>query len=265
MNKEITFGYAISTVESRLLENVDFIAQIAKINDPVVIVNQFQRQSLEASLFGKHVQVINSESRGLSQSRNIALNAIDADFVMICDDDISLVLENIARVKEEIQRDPETALFFTQLKKTTGELWRRNYEPKAFTIDNVSFNTLRRIQRINSMEQVYNRRFLNDKNLVFDNHFGAGSEGFQLGEETLMTWSILKSGGTLRYLPFVTRVHPPLSSGSVLSLESARAVLAVQWKIFGLIGLLTFSGFILKSLLRSITSRTQLRPPSFRH
>ena len=255
MNNELTFGYAVSTVESRLLDNVDFVAQLEQTTDPVVIVNQFRTRPLENQMFGNNVLVINSESRGLSHSRNIGLTALDADFVMICDDDISLVLENIARVKEEVRKNPETALFFTQLKKTNGELWRRNYESEAFSITKARFNTLRRIQRINSMEQVYNRRFLNAKNLVFDTHFGAGSEGFKLGEETLMTWSILKSGGILRYLPFVTRVHPPLSSGSVLSWENARAVLAVQWKIFGLVGLLTFSGFILKSLIRYVTAR----------
>lgn len=257
MNKEITFGYAVSTVESRLLKNVDFIAQLAKIKDPVVIVNQFQRQPLETSLFGENVQVINSDSRGLSQSRNIGLSTIDADFVMICDDDISLVLENITRVKEEIQKNPETALFFTQLRKTSGELWRKNYEANSFSISKESFSALRRIQRINSMEQVYNRRFLSANNLHFNTDFGAGSARFKLGEETLMTWSVLKSGGVLRYLPFVTRVHPPLSSGSVFSVKSARAVLAVQWKIFGLIGLLTFSGFVLRSLLRPLIARAR--------
>ena len=111
MNKEITFGYAVSTVESRLLDNVDFLAQLKQVTDPVVIVNQFRTRPLEAQKFSENVQVINSESRGLSQSRNIGLSTIDADYVMICDDDISLMLENINRVKEEIQKNPEAALF----------------------------------------------------------------------------------------------------------------------------------------------------------
>ncbi|MDG2209060.1 MAG: glycosyltransferase family A protein [Flavobacteriales bacterium] len=255
MNKKITFGYAVSTVESKLLDNVDFIDQLAKINDPIVIVNQFQDRPLDASPLGHNVQVINSKSRGLSQSRNIALKAIDVDFVMICDDDILLVPENIERVKKEIQKNPDAALYFTRLQKASGELWRENYEGDAFSINSLSFNSKRRIQRINSMEQVYNLRFLQANQLVFNIDFGVGSGKFQLGEETLMSWSILKSGGVLRYLPIVARIHPPLSSGSIFSAQNAKAVFAVHRKVFGLTGLITFSGFLLKSLLRFLSQR----------
>ena len=46
MKRDITFGYVVSTVESKLLENVGFTNQLAKINDPIVIVNQFQDRPL---------------------------------------------------------------------------------------------------------------------------------------------------------------------------------------------------------------------------
>jgi glycosyltransferase involved in cell wall biosynthesis len=255
MSKGITFGYAVSTVESKLLDNVDFMNQLAKINDPIVIVNQFRDQPLDASNLGQNVQVINTKSRGLSQSRNVALKALDVDFVMICDDDVSLVPANIERIKKEIQKDPDCALYFTRLQKKTGELWRENYENDAFSITSLNFNSKLRIQRINSMEQVYNLRFLRSNQLIFNVDFGAGSSKFQLGEETLMSWSILKAGGVLRYLPVVARVHPPLSSGSTFSAQNAKAVFAVQWKMFGLVGILTFSGFLLNSCSRYLASR----------
>lgn len=255
MGKGITFGYAVATVESKLLNNVDFMNQLAKIDDPIVIVNQFRDQPLDASSLGQNVQVINSKSRGLSESRNVALKAIDVDFVMICDDDISLVPANIERIKKEIQKNPECALYFTRLQKTTGELWRGNYENDAFSIRSLNFSSKRRIQRINSMEQVYNLRFLHAHQLIFNIDFGAGSEKFQLGEETLMSWSILKAGGVLQYLPIVARIHPPLSSGSIFSAQNAKAIFALQWKMFGLVGILTFSGFLLNSCSRSLASR----------
>ena len=259
MYKEITFGYAVSTMESKLLDNVDFMNQMSKIDDPIVIVNQFRDQPLDASALGHNVQVINSKSHGLSQSRNIALKAIDVDFVMICDDDISLVPANIERIKEEIQKNPDVALYFTQLLKTNGELWRANYEKDAFSINSLSFNSKRRIQRINSMEQVYNLNFLKTNQLIFNVDFGLGSGKFRLGEETLMSWSILKLGGTLQYLPIVARIHPPISSGSIFSAQNARAVLAAQWKVFGLLSFITFSGFILKSFLRTVNQKRSNR------
>jgi len=55
MSKGITFGYAVATVESKLLENVDFMNQLAKIDDPIVIVNQFRDQPLDASTLGQNL------------------------------------------------------------------------------------------------------------------------------------------------------------------------------------------------------------------
>jgi len=55
MSKGITFGYAVATVESKLLENVDFMNQLAKIDDSVVIVNQYREQPLDASTLGQNL------------------------------------------------------------------------------------------------------------------------------------------------------------------------------------------------------------------
>ena len=90
---------------------------------------------------------------------------------------------------------------------------------------------------------------------AIDVDFGAGSGKFQLGEETLMSWSILKAGGVLQSLPIVARIHPPLSSGSIFSVQNSKAVFAVQCSIFGLAGILTFSGFLLNSFRRYLASR----------
>ena len=170
---------------------------------------------------------------------------------MICDDDISLVPTNIERIKKEIQKNPDYAMYFTRLQKTTGELWRGNYENDAFSISSLNFSSKRRIQRINSMEQVYNLRFLQVNQIVFNVDFGAGSGKFQLGEETLMSWSILKAGGILQYLPIVARIHPPLSSGSIFSAQNAKAIFALHWKVFGLAGILTFAGYLLKAVRKT--------------
>jgi glycosyltransferase involved in cell wall biosynthesis len=208
MSKGITFGYAVSTVESKLLDNVVFMNQLAKIDDPIVIVNQFRDQPLDASTLGQNVQVINSKSRGLSKSRNVALKALDVDFVMICDDDISLVPANIERIRKEIQKDPDCALYFTRLQKTTGELWRGNYENDAFSIRSLSFSSKRRIQRINSMEQVYNLRFLRSNQLIFNVDFGAGSR--QISTWRRNTDVMVYSQGRWRTsIPSYCRSHPP--------------------------------------------------------
>jgi glycosyltransferase involved in cell wall biosynthesis len=255
MSREVSFGYVIATVEAQLLKNVRLKAQLLEISDPVVIVNQYQERPIDPAEFGQNVLILNSKTQGLSRSRNLALQNIDVDFVMICDDDIILVPENIAATRVLIGQDAGAAQYFTQLEKTTGEPWRMNYEKEAFAIKSLNFNAKRRIQRINSMEQIYNLRFLQAKNLSFNQDFGVGSNGHQFGEETLMSWSILKAGGQLRYIPLVTRIHPPFSSGTKYSSRQMHTVFAVYRKVFGFFGIFVFMAFAIKVMARVVQRR----------
>ena len=117
-----------------------------------------------------------------------------------------------------------------------------------------SFSQLRRIQRIHSMEQVYNLDFMRDNDIQFDSEFGAGSTKHIMGEETLASAEILQRGGEIRYVPIITRTHPPISSGQKFSPAHVRSVLATQRKIFGFAFVIPFTGYLLKSIIRRITS-----------
>lgn len=256
MKSRMTLGFAVATMEAGLLNNEKFVCQISNLKGPVVVVNQYREKAMDSAMFGSHVKVLNVRDRGLSLSRNLAMNALaemDADFVVVCDDDIHLIPEGIQEAHDLIWQDGgQAALYFTRLQKTTGEPWRARYEEETFSLRGLSFKSKRRLQTINSMEQIYSLRFLQMKGLSFNTDFGAGSGRYQMGEETLMSWSILAEGGTLTYLPVACRVHPPLCSGSTYSAALMRAIFAVHRKIFGLFGFVTFSVFFVKSVFREL-------------
>ena len=262
MKSRMTLGFAVATMEAGLLNNEKFVRQISNLKGPVVVVNQYREKAVDSAMFGSHVKVLNVRERGLSLSRNLAMEALvamDADFVVVCDDDIHLIPEGIKEAHDLILKDGgQAALYFTRLQKTTGELWRARYEKETFSLRGLSFESKRRLQTINSMEQIYSLAFLKEKGLQFNTDFGAGSGRFQMGEETLMSWSILAEGGTLTYLPVACRVHPPLCSGSKYSTALMRSIFAVHRKMFGVFGLVTFSVFFVKSVLREM--RRILRP-----
>ncbi|MDA1336140.1 MAG: glycosyltransferase family A protein [Bacteroidetes bacterium] len=253
MKPSISLGYAIATVDSKILENRTLIEQLKKTHDSVVIVNQFDSRPLDQSALGEKVLIINSKTRGLSRSRNIALDRLKTDFAIICDDDITLIEDGIIELKKSLQEQPSVALFYTRLLQTTGLPWRNNYESTSFDMIGSSFRNNRRIQRINSMEQVYNLNFLREYNLLFNINHGVGSGKIPLGEETLMAASILKSGGRIQYLPVFTRSHPPHSSGSSFNWSNAYSILRIHHKIFGWLCPLTFTGYLSKSLIRLIS------------
>lgn len=254
MSEDLSFGYALSTLEGRLLNNLELIKQLNAAKDPVVIINQCQKNPIDSSIFGDHVTVLNTPTIGVSISRNLAIRHSKSDFVMICDDDILLIPESIGQVKSAILKDQSVALFWTPLRKTTGQPWRRDYDDSPFDISGLTFKSKRKIQGINSMEQIVNVNYFKDKKLAYNESFGLGSSVYELGEETLLSWGILNTGGIIRYLPFSCRTHPPISSGSSIKLEDLKAIHAVHRIVFWPIGSLVFLGFSLKILLKSLVS-----------
>lgn len=256
MKSGMTLGFAVATMEAGLLNNEKFVRQISNLQDPVVVVNQYREKAVDSAMFGSHVRVLNVRERGLSLSRNLAMDALadmDVDFVVVCDDDVHLLPDGIEAAQALIRQDRgQAALYFTRLQKTTGEPWRPRYEEATFSLQGLGFESKRRLQTINSMEQIYSLAFLRSKGLRFDADFGAGSGRYQMGEETLMSWSILAAGGTLTYLPVACRVHPPLCSGSTYSADLMRAIFAVHRRIFGVFGLVTFFVFFTKTIFRSV-------------
>ena len=96
MEQNKTLGFAVATMEAGLLTNETFVRQLRGLGEPVVIVNQCREKDIDPSAFGDHVQVLNVQSRGLSLSRNLAMEALEgmgADHVVLCDDDIELIPE----------------------------------------------------------------------------------------------------------------------------------------------------------------------------
>jgi len=240
-------GIVLSTTESRLMENTLFVDQLRTVNLPVVIVNQCKSRMLNPGTFPPHVQVVNSNSKGLSASRNLALDALQAEFAMLCDDDIMLQEGCLDQLIPQLQSG--VAMYFTPLHTTEGHPWRRHYPEAPFYLRGLSFANRKRIQKINSMEQIVNRNFMRENQLRFNESFGAGSGKYPMGEETLLAFELLKCGGQLQFLPIPTRIHPPVSTATHLNGEKYRAIRAIHRRVFSPFGDLVFVAFFLKTLL----------------
>jgi len=253
MDSDLSIGYAFATVEAMILKNQPLVQQIYDLEEPVVIVNQFHSSRIPQNYFKSNVTVINSTERGISRSRNLAFKHLNTSIAMICDDDIELIGDGIKALKRTIPTQPQVALWATQLATNRGKPWRDNYESAAFSMQGSSFNHLRRIQRINSMEQVYNLDFIKKNAIHFNSAFGAGSGKYIVGEETLVSAAILERGGEVRYVPIVTRAHPHISSGQKFTPAHIRSVLATQIRIFGVAFFIPFTGYLLKSIIRKVT------------
>ena len=150
----------------------------------------------------------------MSNSRNVGLKAIQADWVVLCDDDVTLLMDGLDALRQHLQRVPgNVGAVATQLMKGPDSPWR-NYDPTLQVIQGRAWSAKLAIQRINSMELVLNRAHMRDG--------GWGSTlvwpwrpTHHRGEEVLVLSNMLNRGWAVQVLPVATRVHPDESSGSM--------------------------------------------------
>ena len=239
-------GFAVSTMNARLLDNVDLVKQLTTLGWPVVIVNQHTTEEgkldLEADGINRpHMQVVQSAQLGLSHSRNQAMDALQklsVQWAVLCDDDVTLDLGACAALASWLEGDAPTSSWegigavTTQLMKSRTEPWRA-YQEATSHIVGTGTASLRRIQFVNSMELVVHLDALATWNVKFNPRFGLGAPPVNGGEEVLLMHDILRAGGALVATPFAVRLHPDESSGQVLNAQAAFTQGAVHKTVFG--------------------------------
>lgn len=239
-------GFAVSTMNARLLDNVELVGQLVTLGWPVVIVNQHTTQEGKLDpesddMNHSHVQVVNSERLGLSHSRNQAMDALQklsVQWAVLCDDDVTLDLDACKALAAWLGGDAPTSSWHdvgaitTRLMKSRSTPWR-TYQDTQTHILGTSTASLRRIQFVNSMELVVHLGALASWNVKFNPRFGLGAPPVNGGEEVLLMHDILRAGGALVPTTFAVRLHPDESSGQVLNAQAAFTQGAVHRKVFG--------------------------------
>ena len=239
-------GFAVSTMNARLLDNVELVKQLSTLGWPVVIVNQHTTEEgkldLEAGGVNRpHMRVIQSAQLGLSHSRNQAMDALQklsVQWAVLCDDDVTLDLGECAALAAWLEGDAPISAWdnvgalTTRLMKTRTEPWRA-YQEATPHIFGAGTSSLRRIQFVNSMELVVHLGALATWNVKFNPRFGLGAPPVNGGEEVLLMHDILRAGGVLVTAPFAVRLHPEESSGQVLNAQAAFTQGAVHKTVFG--------------------------------
>lgn len=180
-----------------------------------------------------------TDTRGLSKSRNIAINECSADILLISDDDVRHFDEVEAIILSEFARTGADILTF-QITTPEGHPFK-TYNPSAFT------HSARSVMRVNSIEIAVRVKSVKDKGLKFDEEFGLGAR-YPTGEEIIFLSDALKAGLNVRYVPVPIVVHPVESSGGSLfkndPLIGAKG--AMFCRIFGFGGYFACTAFAVK-------------------
>jgi glycosyltransferase involved in cell wall biosynthesis len=180
-------------------------------NFSIVIINQTQIGNDLVSTFPS-IRVINSYEKGLSKSRNLALENAKGKILLIADDD-EVFLENFdSKMVEAYNKYPNSASITFEIEKEHGFKYRKYPVKETFLSNYLAlFNCL-------SIEISLNKAVFNKLNISFDENFGLGST-FNMGEEAIFLVDIYNKKQQILFYPEVIAIHPSISTNDKLNFK----------------------------------------------
>lgn len=142
----------------------------------------------ESKGYGKN-RIIYSKEKGLSKSRNLAIDNADADIILLADDDVIYNKDYEKIIIDEYQKNPNADMIAFYVKS-------RNPERKVRKLKTGKIKWIK-IFKISSFQLSF--KLYSIKDLKFDENFGAGTRNF-CGEETIFLGDCLKKGLNLMYI-----------------------------------------------------------------
>jgi glycosyltransferase involved in cell wall biosynthesis len=190
-------------------DSLDFLVPIFPFlhfsNFRILIVNQTQVGKKLESEYAK-IRVVNSFEKGLSKSRNLALENAVGKILVIADDDVVYQQGFIAKIINAYNQFPDAAAINFCAVKSDGSLMKK-YPDRSKTNLNAFdiFNT-------SSIEMTLNRTVLDKTKVKFDEDFGLGAV-FEMGEEAIFLFDIKNKKQQLVFEPEIIVKHrEPTSS-----------------------------------------------------
>ena len=149
------------------------------ITSKCTVINQCGKNDFHVS---KNFNIYDSKDIGLSNSRNLGLNKLTEDIIILCDDDVVYNSDYEEMIVSEFEnnKDADIIIFNIDSPNRKIKLNKKNKRLKLFNI--LSFSSCRIAFRRNSIG-----------NITFNNLFGAGAK-YSSGEDTLFLVDSLNRG-----------------------------------------------------------------------
>ena len=167
------------------------IVERSKLQGGAVIVNQCDRNGEEEKLLnGCTVRMYSTTDRGLSRSRNMAIEHSHADICLISDDDEIYTEGYEERLVKAFTDYPQADVILFQVKNDIG---------KTFSSNPFRVGYLRAL-KFASWQIAFRRESIVNAGIRFDVEMGSGT-GHGSNEETKFLYDCLRKGLRLQYVP----------------------------------------------------------------
>ncbi len=194
LKKSPQIEFLISTMNRSNLEFLNSMFpnhDISELN--ILIVNQTTKDCVLESQ-NNNIRVFNAFEKGLSRSRNLAIENAQGDICFIADDDIEYLPKAIDHVTQAYQDFPEAAMISFQYLRENNKTY------KNYKVQGGYQNHLLHKQILTSMEITFNSKKIKDKNIGFNTIFSFG-ERFHWFEEQVFRDDIIRAGLKVAYVP----------------------------------------------------------------
>lgn len=164
------------------------------IQSDAVVINQCDRNSIDRfsfpNKFGNECKIIyiNTTERGLSKSRNMAIENASADICLICDDDEILEDGYYDILKKAFEEFSDDVIAF-KLNHPTRKFKNKTYKIGFF-----------KAATIGSWQLAFRLKSVKDARIRFNEKMGSGTPNGS-GEENKFVMDCRKNGLKVRYVP----------------------------------------------------------------
>lgn len=191
----------------------------------------------------ENLEFISFDEKGLSKSRNRALENGKAELGLIADDDVAFCEDFDAKIKKAFQEFPDADIITFKILTPTGENYK-NYPESSFK------HTRKSIYTVSSVEIVFKLERLKKAGIKFDERFGLGAS-YPSGEETIFLNDAMNKGLNIYFVPEYIVMHPLESSGKILDASYYKSKGALIKRLYGYsFNLVLGMAFLIKQYLK---------------
>lgn len=231
----MVFQVLISTLQSDP-------SSFSDLGIPLLVISQSEkRRHIRSGDF----EFIAYPERGLSKSRNRAIENCQADIALIADDDVEFIPGFSQKIYDAFAEFPNADIITFRVRTPEGLPYKNSYLEHSFQHGRTS------IYKISSVEVAFRPEKIMLKGIRFDEKFGLGAK-YGSGEEVIFLNDCINAGLNLRYVPEEIVIHPLESSGKILDENYFKSKGAIVRRLYGLSpGLFVGLGFLIKQLIKS--------------
>ena len=247
-HKSLKLEVLISTMHKVSLAFVENMFPFQELkNLHILIINQTKKGEELHSTF-PNIRVVNSYEKGLSRSRNLALQNAIGDICLIADDDVQYLPNFEDTVKKAFSKFPAASIVRFKIDTFSGEAYKR------YPHTTKRLNRKKEIENTSSIEIAFMRNSICNK-VCFNTNFGLGSH-FTCGEEYLFLKEALKLDNKVYFENTAIVKHSIERStsnmGSDQFVKAQAALYYHDYKQLSYLYLLKFVLFLLRKRIISI-------------